>query len=86
MLQFDKKIIAAPSHTHAFLREIVQIKKIPIFQNTLQRLIPNNDNIDKSNTDDNNNDKDNINDINNDRNSSDKTKQKKKQPNKRNVS
>ena len=86
MLQFDKKIIAAPSHTHAFLREIVQIKKIPIFQNTLQRLIPNNDNIDKSNTDDNNNDNDNINDINNDRNSSDKTKQKKKQPNKRNVS
>ena len=86
MLQFDKKIIAAPYHTHAFLREIVQIKKIPIFQNTLQRLIPNNDNIDKSNTDDNNNDNDNINDINNDRNSSDKTKQKKKQPNKRNVS
>lgn len=86
MLQFDKKIIAAPSHTHAFLREIVQIKKIPVFQNTLQRLIPNNDNIDKSNTDDNNNDNDNINDINNDRNSSDKTKQKKKQPNKRNVS
>lgn len=86
MLQFDKKIIAAPSHTHAFLREIVQIKKMPVFQNTLQRLIPNNDNIDKSNTDDNNNDNDNINDINNDRNSSDKTKQKKKQPNKRNVS
>lgn len=86
MLQFDKNIIAAPSHTHAFLREIVQIKKIPVFQNTLQRLIPNNDNIDKSNTDDNNNDNDNINDSNKTEIAVIKQKQKKKQPNKINVS
>ena len=87
MLQFNKKIIVAPSQTQSFLREIVQIQKEPFFQNTFQRLIPNNDNIDKSNTDDNNNDNDNINDINNDRNSSNKkNKQMKKQPNQRNIS
>ena len=86
MLQFNKKIIVAPSQTQSFLREIVQIQKEPFFQNTFQRLIPNNDNIDKSNTDDNNNDNDNINDSNKTEIAVIKQKQKKKQPNKINVS